>query len=170
MARYWYALRSKPRKEEVLWRQLHAQEFEVFFPRLKVQPVNPRSRKLRPYFPGYMFVSVDIEVVGLSTFQWMPHAIGLVSFDGEPASVPENFIYAIRKRVEEIAAAGGELFDGLKQGDPVNISSGPFSGYEALFDTRLPGSERVRVLLKMLSDRRIPIELNAGQIERKRKP
>ena|SRR3972149_3849647 len=170
MARYWYALRSKPRKEEVLWRQLHAQEFEVFFPRLKVQPVNPRSRKLRPYFPGYMFVSVDIEVVGLSTFQWMPHAIGLVSFDGEPASVPENFIYAIRKRVEEIAAAGGELFDGLKQGDPVKISSGPFSGYEALFDTRLPGSERVRVLLKMLSDRRIPIELNAGQIERKRKP
>ncbi|HLE15261.1 MAG TPA: transcription termination/antitermination NusG family protein [Anaerolineales bacterium] len=170
MARYWYALRSKPRKEEVLWRQLHAQEFEVFFPRLKVQPVNPRSRKLRPYFPGYMFVSVDIEVVGLSTFQWMPHAIGLVSFDGEPASVPENFIYAIRKRVEEIAAAGGELFDGLKQGDPVRISSGPFSGYEALFDTRLPGSERVRVLLKMLSDRRIPIELNAGQIERKRKP
>jgi transcription antitermination factor NusG len=117
-----------------------------------------------------MFVSVDIEVVGLSTFQWMPHAIGLVSFDGEPASVPENFIYAIRKRVEEIAAAGGELFDGLKQGDPVKISSGPFSGYEALFDTRLPGSERVRVLLKMLSDRRIPIELNAGQIERKRKP
>ena len=170
MARYWYALRSKPRKEEVLWRQLHAQEFEVFFPRLKVQPVNPRSRKLRPYFPGYMFVNVDIEVVGLSTFQWMPHAIGLVSFDGEPASVPENFIYAIRKRVEEIAAAGGELFDGLKQGDPVKISSGPFSGYEALFDTRLPGSERVRVLLKMLSDRRIPIELNAGQIERKRKP
>lgn len=169
MAKYWYALRSKPRKEEVLWQQLHAQEFEVFFPRLKVQPVNPRSRKLRPYFPGYMFVNVDIETVGLSTFQWMPHAIGLVSFDGEPASVPENFIYAIRKRVEEIAAAGGELFDGLKQGDVVRISSGPFAGYEALFDTRLPGSERVRVLLKMLSDRRVPMELDAGQIERKRK-
>jgi transcription antitermination factor NusG len=169
MARYWYALRSKPRKEEVLWRQLHAQEFEVFFPRLKVQPVNPRSRKLRPYFPGYMFVHVDIDMVGLSTFQWMPHAIGLVNFDGEPASVPENFIFEIRKRVEEIAAAGGELFDGLKQGDIVRISSGPFAGYEALFDIRLPGSERVRVLLKMLSDRRVPMELNSGQIERKRK-
>lgn len=169
MARYWYALRSKPRKEEVLWRQLHAQEFEVFFPRLKVQPVNPRSRKLLPYFPGYMFVNVDIEEVGLSTFQWMPHAIGLVSFDGEPASVPENFIYAIQKRVLEISAAGGEIFDGLKQGDTVRISSGPFAGYEALFDARLPGSERVRVLLKMLSDRRVPVELNAGQIQRQRK-
>jgi transcriptional antiterminator RfaH len=116
-----------------------------------------------------MFVHVDIDEVGLSTFQWMPHAVGLVNFDGEPASVPENLIHAIRKRVEEIAAAGGEVFVGLKQGDIVRISSGPFAGYEALFDVRLPGSERVRVLLKMLSDRRVLVELNAGQIERKRK-
>jgi len=71
--------------------------------------------------------------------------------------------------VDEIAVAGGELFDGLKPGDEVNISSGPFAGYEALFDARLPGSERVRVLIKMLSDqRRIPVELKSGQVERKK--
>ena len=164
----WYALRSKPRKEEVLWQQLLAREYEVFFPRLRVHPVNPRSRKLRPYFPGYMFVQVDLEETGLSTFKWMPHAIGLVSFDNEPATVPDNLIYEVRKRVDEIAAAGGEFYDGLKQGDPVRISSGPFEGYEAIFDTRLPGSERVRVLIQMLSDRNIPVEIKASQVERKR--
>ena len=164
----WYALRSKPRKEEVLWQQLLAREYEVFFPRLRVHPVNPRSRKLRPYFPGYMFVQVDLEETGLSTFKWMPHAIGLVSFDNEPATVPDNLIHEVRKRVEEIAAAGGEFYDGLKQGDPVRISSGPFEGYEAIFDTRLPGSERVRVLIQMLSDRHIPVEIQASQVERKR--
>jgi transcription antitermination factor NusG len=114
-----------------------------------------------------MFVHIDIDVVGLSTFQWMPHAIGLVSFDGEPASVPENFIFEIRRRVEEIAAAGGELFDGLKPGDVVKISGGPFAGYEALFDTRIPGSERVRVLLKMLSDRRVPMGSMRGKSAQK---
>lgn len=164
----WYALRSKPRKEEVLWQQLLAREYEVFFPRLRVHPVNPRSRKLRPYFPGYMFVQVDLEETGLSTFKWMPHAIGLVSFDNEPATVPDNLIYEIRKRVDEIAAAGGEFYDGLKPGDPVRISSGPFEGYEAIFDTRIPGSERVRVLIQMLSDRHIPVEIQASQVERKR--
>ncbi len=168
MASQWYALRSKPRKEEILWRQLRAQEFEVFFPRIRVHPVNPRSRKLLPYFPGYMFVNVNLEEVGLSTFQWMPHAIGLVSFDGEPSTVPESLIYAINKRVEEIAAAGGEFFDGIKPGDTVKINTGPFAGYEAIFDARLPGSERVRVLIQMLSDRRIPVELRAGQVEQKK--
>jgi transcriptional antiterminator RfaH len=115
-----------------------------------------------------MFVQVDLEAVGLSTFQWMPHAIGLVSFDGEPATVPENLIHAIRKRVEEIAAAGGEFFDGLKHGDSVKINAGPFEGYEAIFDARLPGSERVRVLIQMLSDRRLPVELQVSQVERKK--
>ena len=169
MAESWYALRSKPRKEEVLWQQLLARDIEVFFPRIRVHPVNPRSRKLRPYFPGYMFVQVDIEQVGLSKFNWMPFAIGLVSFDSEPATVPESLISEVRKRVEEIAIAGGEFYDGLQTGDPVRISTGPFAGYEAIFDMRLPGTERVRVLIQMLTDRNIPVELKAGQVQRKKK-
>ena len=170
MSSYWYALRSKPRKEEVVWRQLRTQDFEVFYPRLKVQPVNPRSRKWRPYFPGYMFVNADIDLVGLSAFQWMPHSIGLVCFGDEPAVVPDNLIVAVKKRVDEIAAAGGELFEGLGHGDSVLISEGPFAGYEAIFDTRIPGSERVRVLLLLLnSQRQVPLELDAGQIKQKKR-
>ncbi len=170
MVNSWYALRCKSRKEDVVWRQALNQGIDVFYPRLRVQPVNPRSRKIRPYFPGYIFVNVDIEAVGLSTFQWMPHTVGLVCFGGEPAIVPENLIHAIRKRVEEINLAGGEVLEGLKQGDVVQISEGPFSGYEAIFDARLPGSVRVRVLLELLGSRRqVPVELHAGQIVRKKR-
>ena len=167
MASMWYALRSKPRKEDVVWRQVKLLGYDTFYPRLRVNPVNPRSRKLIPYFPGYLFVYVDLEAAGKSIFQWMPHTIGLVSFGGEPSHVPENLIHELRKRVEEIAQAGGELFDGLKTGDKVRISSGPFAGYEAIFDARISGDERVRVLLEFLNNRRrLPIELSAGQIER----
>ncbi len=68
----WYAIRSKPRKEEPLWGQLLAGEIETFYPRLRVRPINPRSRKVVPYFPGYMFVNADLEDVGASTFNYMP--------------------------------------------------------------------------------------------------
>ena len=111
---------------------------------------------------------VDIEEAGLSVFKWLPHAVGLVNFGGEPAIVPDNLINTIRKRLEEVNAAGGELFEGLKPGEVVLISDGPFKGYEAIFDARLPGSERVRVLLELLgSQRQVPVELDSGQIERK---
>ena len=170
MALYWYALRSKPRKEDVVWRQVQTQGIEVFYPRLKITPVNPRSRKQRPYFPGYMFVQVDLDELGLAAFKWMPHTLGLVSFGDEPATVPDHLIHTIKRRVQEIDAAGGELFDGLSPGDKVTISDGPFSGYEAIFDARIPGSERVRVLLELLnSQRQVPLELDTRQISQKKK-
>ena len=168
MTFHWYALRCKPRKEDIVWRQSREQGYEVFYPRLRVQPVNPRARKLKPYFPGYLFVHVDLDVIGLSAFQWMPHATGLVMFGGDPSWVPDNLIFAIMQRVDEISAAGGEVFDGLTKGDKVVINYGPFEGYDAIFDARLPGSERVRVLLALISNQRqIPVELNASNIKQK---
>jgi transcription antitermination factor NusG len=170
MPSYWYALRSKPRKEDVVWRQVSSQGFEVYYPRLRVHPVNPRSRKVKAYFPGYLFVQADIEQVGISLFQYMPHTLGLVSFGGEPAVVPDHLVQTVRQRIDQINAAGGEIFDGLQAGEVVWISDGPFRGFEAIFDARLPGSERVRVLLEFLGNRRqVAIELEARQIERKRK-
>lgn len=171
MTFHWYALRAKPRKEDIIWRQARLQGFEVFYPRVRVHPVNPRSRKILPYFPGYLFVQADLETSGQSTFQWMPHTLGLVSFGGEPSIVPDNLIFELRKRIIEIAEAGGEVFDGLQQGDLVMINSGPFQGYEAIFDARLPGNERVRVLLEFLSNRRrVPIELDTANIQRVKNP
>lgn len=168
MGLQWYVLRSKPNKEMPLWRELTARGLECFYPQLRVQPVNPRSRKVRSYFPGYLFLYTDIEQVGPSTFQWMPFSSGLVAFDGLPAMVPENLIQAIRRHVDEINAAGGEQFVSLKSGDPVTIQGGPFDGYEAIFDTRLAGTERVRVLLKLLRTRQVNLELPAAQIQRLR--
>jgi transcriptional antiterminator RfaH len=162
MATYWYVLHSKPHKEELLAEQLELRRIETFAPHIRVQVVNPRARKVRAYFPGYLFVHVDLEQMGLSALQYVPGSAGLISFGGEPAFVPDGLIHAIRQRVQEIDSAGGELFDVLKPGETVLVHSGPFAGYEAIFDVRLPGTERVRILLKLLRNRTLPVELPAG--------
>ena len=166
MSSLWYALRSKPNKEEALSRELLARNYEVFYPQINVQPVNPRSRKVRPYFPGYMFLNVDLTAVGYSALAWMPHSYGLVFFGSEPALVPDTLITALRRHVDAVNAAGGELFSGLKPGEVVSIHAGPFAGYEAIFDARLPGSARVRVLLKLINKNQIPVGLPAGHVKR----
>ena len=60
----WYALHVKPHKEQSVDDLLRSREMEVFYPPLKVKPVNPRARKIRPFFPGYMFVYLDLEEAG----------------------------------------------------------------------------------------------------------
>ena len=166
MAEAWYVVRSKPNKEEFLAGQLTAYGIKVFYPRIRVKPVNPRARKLRAYFPSYLFVYVDLEMVNLSTLQWMPGAVNLVSFDGQPASVPEALISAVERQVEHINSAQKNKLHGLKPGDVVSIHDGPFAGYEAIFDGQISGRERVRVLLSFLQSRKIPVELRESQIGR----
>jgi transcriptional antiterminator RfaH len=105
----WYALRSKPHKEGALWRLLRDREVPVFYPRLLARPVNPRASRIRPYFPGYLFIRAEQGSVGLRTFQWMPHALGVVCFGDEPASVPDALIHALRRKVEGANQAENEL-------------------------------------------------------------
>jgi transcriptional antiterminator RfaH len=167
MTAYWYALQSKPNKEDALFDQLETHGFEVFFPRIRVNPVNPRAKKVKAYFPGYLFVYTDLNKVGISTFQWMPFTRGIVTFDLEPATVPDSLIGALRKKLDDVNRSEETALNGLQKGELVTIQYGPFSGYEGIFDLSLSGGERVRVLIQLLSQRQVPVELQSNQIKRK---
>src|SRR5512145_2203334 len=160
----WYVLRSKPNKEDFFWGQLLAHRIEVYYPCIRAKAVNPRARKVKPYFPGYLFIHVDLQEVTTSFLNWMPGSRGLVAFDAQPALVPETLIAAIRHKVDEINAAGGEQLVGLQPGDSVVIHEGPFAGQEGIFDATLSGNARVRVLLKILRGRQLPVEMSSTQI------
>lgn len=168
MSANWYVLRSKPRKEDFLYGQLRARKIEAYYPKVRVQPVNPRARKSKPYFPGYLFIHIDLEEENLSSLQWMPGTTGLVSFGNEPSWVPEALVNTIQKQVARINAAGGENLAGLTSGDEVIIEDGPFAGYKAIFDLSLPGNERVRVLLQLLEDQNMRLELPASQVKKRK--
>ena len=163
MAKKWYVLRSKPRKENALYGEMLARGLDAYLPTLKLKPVNPRSSKTRPYFPGYLFVHVDIEEVGFSTLQWLPYSQGLVKFDGDPPTVPDSLIKRICKHVDAINDAGGEEAFFLQRGDKVRIQAGPFKGYEAIFDSRLQGADRARVFLAML-ERQLPLDVDVREL------
>jgi transcription antitermination factor NusG len=165
MSAQWYALQSKPMKEGFLAEQLRLRDIESYFPSLRVQPVNPRARKLKPYFPGYVFGRIDLRQHRKDRL-WLPGLAGMVCFDGIPSYIPDSLIDAIRHRVDQVNAAGGELLETLKPGDPITIQEGPFKGYEAILDARLSGEARVRILLTFLNRSQIPLELPQQHIQR----
>ncbi|NLI45023.1 MAG: hypothetical protein GX415_06410 [Chloroflexi bacterium] len=166
MTAQWYALQSKPNQEHLLWYQLGLRGIEAYFPRLTARPVNPRARTLVPYFPGYLFARVDWQTLSFSSIAWLPGMRRIVSFDGEPASVPDHLITSLRSRVEAANLEQKDPLQGLRQGDPVRVTAGPFAGYEAIFDTRLNGGERARVLLRFIASLQVSLEVQAGQLER----
>jgi transcriptional antiterminator RfaH len=162
---HWYVIQSHVNKEESLRRQLEIKGLEYFYPTLRVKPVNPRSRKVRPYFPGYLFVGLDLTQSNVSDLQWMPYTVGLVSFGGEPAMVPENLIDALKRKISELDEKPQSPSEQLKPGDAVTIQGGPFEGFEGIFQAHLSGRERVQILLKMLSNQNVPLDLPNWQVK-----
>lgn len=164
MGQSWYVLHSKPRKENQVAAYLRSQQIETFYPTLKVDPVNPRASRIRPYFPRYMFVHVDLDVTGISAVQWVPGAIGIVQFDGCASPVPDAVIYELKRQVAEHNERQASILDNMRPGDHIRITDGPLAGYEAIFDTRLSGTQRVQVLLEMLG-RQIRAQVDGKMIE-----
>lgn len=160
----WYVMHSKPQKEQWLLKQLDALDIDVYYPCLHDKSRIVSLRGYRPYFPGYLFVNVDLELTGTSMLEWIPGSLGLISFGGEPACVPEGLLQRIRHHLDEMNAAQVRIVDSLQPGDEVIIRSGPFAGYDAIFYTRLRDTERVQVLLKVLQDQRMKIDLQVDQI------
>lgn len=160
----WYVMRSKAHKEEQLERELRARQVDCFFPFLKVEPVNPRSKRIRPFFPNYLFVQIDLEEMNTTFLQWVPHSQGLVCFGGELAIVPDSLVYGIKKKLDAINAEGGLKARGYEAGETVRVTDGHFCGYEGIFETYLDGRDRVRILLDMLNGRKVPLELNQRQL------
>ena len=89
MDAHWYAIFSKPRKEVQVGSYLRTQGITTFFPTYRVKPVNPRSSTTRAFFPRYLFVHANLSETGMGALQWIPGAVGIVQFDGAPASVPD---------------------------------------------------------------------------------
>jgi len=170
--RHWYALHTKPHKERQVAGILRTRQMDIFLPLLRVNPVNPRAARERAYFPNYLFAHVDLETTGISALQWTPGLRRMVEFGDQPAEVPENLIADLKRKLSQIRAAGGMTFDGLSSGDRIRVVNGPFEGYEGVFDERLSGEERVRVMLELIGGfqfklneaRTVRVELTAGNI------
>lgn len=159
MSNAWYVIRSKPNKEAYIASQLDAKNIEHFYPFLCVTPVNPRSRRIKPYFPGYLFLRVDLENCDhIPSVQWMPGAVGLVCFDGKAAQVPDGLIASIKQKL----CMEGEKYKAehrFSAGDKVRVLDGPFMGYEGIFNAHLSGTDRSRVFIECLRGQSIRVDL-----------
>ena len=147
----WYAVQTKPHSEFLAANVLSSvPEVQAYLPTLRVEPVNPRARRIRPFFPGYLFTCIDLDQVGLSTVQWSAGVTRLVGYGETPISIPDHVIAEIRRRVDETQLQDPLGLGQFQQGDRVRITAGPFEGFEGMFDARLGGQTRSRILLEFV--------------------
>ncbi len=146
----WYALYTKPHKEQQVSAALQARGIETYLPTLPVYKGRRRTEKRQPFFPCYLFARMDLGAIGLSSVAWTPGLRRIVSFGGQPAVVGDEVIDIIRHRLKQMEASGYPIQRRFRPGDRVVIKSGPLRDLEAVFDKELSPSDRARVLVEIL--------------------
>ena len=130
---------------------------------MRVKPKNPRARKERPYFPGYLFACINLVEHGSNAISWIPGSHRLVEFGGQPAIVPDELLTQLQETIATQNEAQLSL-NKFKKGDMIRIVDGAFDGYEAIFDVHLIDKDRVQVLLSFLSSYPQPVRLDIDAI------
>jgi transcriptional antiterminator RfaH len=147
----WYVVRTKPRAEFVALGHIERQGFTVYLPHYLRRRRHARRTDWvqAPLFPGYLFVSMDVEVCRWRVLSSTVGVAELICDREWPVPVPASVIDEIRQREDAngIVLLGRQVR--LSPGDRVDISHGPLADYSAIFECE-SDEHRVFVLLDLL--------------------
>ena len=158
---HWYALWTRSRHEQVVREQLAQKQIEAFLPTItKWSRWKDRKKKIDwPLFPGYCFARFDanerlpiLKCAGV---------VNIVSFEGEPAPIPEHEIVGIRQLVDsELAYDPCPL---IKEGAMVEVMHGPLRGVVGRLVRK--DNEKARLVLSVdLIGQAVSVEVDAGDV------
>jgi len=144
-------------------RNLQRQGFETFLPMQKItqRKASHFVSDAKPFFPGYMFVSVNSELSPWRTINSTVGVSRLVNFDGNPKPLPLQLISGLMQRCD--AANTMIPLNRFNEGDSVEMLTGPFANFIAKVDTIDP-EQRIWVLMDFMGQK-TRMQVTADQLQ-----
>ncbi|HEY9164362.1 MAG TPA: transcriptional activator RfaH [Magnetovibrio sp.] len=143
----WFVVRTRSREEDRAAKHLRNQGFEVYLPRYLKQIRHARKTEqvLRPLFPTYLFVRMDLENARWRSIDGTLGVISLVKVGNHPQPVASVIVEAIRAE-EDKDGAVRLAPKGLRRGDVVRVSEGAFADCTGLLEEVNDGKRAVLLL------------------------
>ena len=157
----WYALYTAPRHEKSLAQHIERRGISCFVPLYRsVRRWKDRRKELDlVLFPGYVFVHISLQH-RLRILQ-IPGAVRLVSFNGQPAALPEEEVENLRHRLSGFH--GVEPHPYLRVGRRVRVHSGPLEGLEGIIRRK---KDHCRIVFSIdLIMRSVAVEIDEADVE-----
>lgn len=171
--RQWYAIHTYSGYEEKvadsIRQRINAVDmaneiFDVMVPKEKQIEIKNSKRKIveKKIFQGYVLVEMKLTDATWYIVRNTPGVTGFVGSGTTPTAVSEAEINKIKKRmgVEEPK----HQID-LKVGEVVNITDGPFKGFDGAVSEIDTQKGKIRVMVSMFG-RDTPVELDALQVNK----
>ena len=160
-AAHWYAIWTRSRHEQVVREQLQRKQVEAFLPTITrwSRWKDRRKRVDWPLFPGYCFARFD-PTDTLSVLK-CTGVVKIVSFDGQPAAIPDHEVESIRTLVtSELQYDPCPL---IREGMLVEVVHGPLKGVVGRLTRK--DAHRARLVLSVdLIGQAVSVEVDASDV------
>ena len=160
----WYVIQTKPGDEHRVEIHLINQEIETFLPLLEThQYYNGKMiQRIKALFPNYLFVRLDLKLHYYKV-KWTRGVNKILGTGDGPVSISEKVIETIKER------AGSDnlvkLVEEWKEGDIVQVTSGPLKELMGIFQKKVSDNGRVRILLSLIGAD-IPVQISQWRIKK----
>jgi len=160
----WYVVRTKGGNEHRANQNLLNQEIETFLPLFRgYEYRNGRMMEtIKPLFPNYLFAKLDIGF-HYNKVKWTRGVSRILGNREGPIPISEKVVETIQRRIGKDNLI--ELEDQIREGDLVQITSGPLKDLIGVFQKRMSGKDRVKILLNLIGVD-VPVQISKHQIEK----
>lgn len=154
----WYAVLCHRSREAEAQRNLRMQGHKVYLPRLKESVSQGRRlfTSLKPFFPGYLFLQLNIRCQPWRHVNNTPGVRSLVFMGDFPVPVPRGLVECMISLTDP-----DDILDftaGLNSGDRVRIIDGPFAQFVGTLQ-HMDGKGRIRVLVEIMNSS-VPVTMD----------
>jgi len=160
----WYVVQTKPGDEHRVNTHLLNQEIETFLPLLETHQYNNGKivERIRPLFPNYLFARLDL-TTHYYKVKWTRGVSKILGFGDGPVPISEKVVHTIKERAGQNNFV--KLEEEWKEGDIVQITSGPFKELTGIFQKRMSDKGRIRILLSLIGVD-VPVQISQWQIKK----
>jgi len=163
----WILVYTKPKQERRATNNLNNQGFKTFLPLIRSSNKGEKLKVLKPVFPRYIFVQVDLKLENWNSIKSSYGVNGIVMFGDEFTPIPYEIIKSLKSKLDVEDVYEEKVLDiEFKEGDKLTIKEGKFAGINAIFLSR-KSKDRVRLLLNLLNTK-IVSEISLSDIGSKK--
>jgi transcription termination/antitermination protein NusG len=169
----WYAIHTYSGYEEKVAESIRQRAesldmkdkiFQIIVPKEKMIEVKNGKRKVveKKIFQGYVIVEMKMSEDAWYIVRNTPSVTGFVGSGSEPTPIEQDEVDKILKRMGREEPKHKIDF---KEGEVVNITDGPFKGFDGTINEVDEAKGKLKVLVNMFG-RETPVELDSLQVKR----
>lgn len=128
-----------------------------------------RSMRVRPYYPGFVFVEAKLQGETGHLLRRIPNVLGFLGGETDPVPLSDEDVNRLKEISDQLSEGPSDADLTFSIGEKVKVNSGPFTGFFGDVIEDKPEHKKLKILVKVFG-RETMMDVDYIQVEKESAP